>query len=246
MSHPIIGLTTSGIDERDIGNAHYSKFYIIPAQYVAAVRRAGGIPVLLPPGETAIDDWLELVDGVIIIGGIDVHPERYGGNSEHPALTNLDATRDETELKLVELILEKGEHPTLCICRGMQVLNVATGGTLHEHVADTLPNDIHREGDGWAFQPLTAADGSLVAEAMGAKQVTTASGHHQAVKDVGAGIKVSATAPDGVVEAIEHESHPWMVGVQWHPEVSAESDPTQQHLFDSLVEAARKRKMQHK
>ena len=244
MTNPIIGLTTYGRNERELATPHYAMHYFIPAQYVDAVRRAGGVPVLLPPGETAIDSWLDLVDGVIVIGGVDVNPEQYDGNADHPKLTKIDKERDATEMKLVELVIERGEHPTLCICRGMQVLNVTTGGTLHEHVADTLPEDIHRGPDGgWAVQPLKALDGSRLAEMMESQDVATYSGHHQAVDKLGEGIKVSAVAPDGVIEAIEHETHPWLVAVQWHPEVSAETDPTQQRIFDALVEAARERKL---
>ncbi|MGB0386652.1 MAG: gamma-glutamyl-gamma-aminobutyrate hydrolase family protein [Ardenticatenaceae bacterium] len=238
---PIIGLTTYGQNEgaTAIQSRHYDEFYYIPAKYVAAVRRAGGVPVLLPPGEMALNEWLDLVDGVVLIGGVDVDPEQYGGDAQNPSLTGLDAERDQTEMGLIELVIERGDRPTLCICRGLQVMNVALGGTLHEHLPDVLSEDIHRsESGGWTVQPVDVAPDSLLAQAMQTQQVSTYSGHHQGIKRLAKGVRVTATAPDGIIEAIEHEQHPWLVAVQWHPEMSAHHDPTQQRLFDALVAAA--------
>ncbi len=237
---PIIGLTMYGRGERFIRYDYYDEFYFIPADYVAAVRRAGGVPLLLPPGETNWQRWLDVTDGIIVIGGADVSPEHYGGNNNHPNLTELDAERDASEIRLVQELVEHEQQPFLAICRGMQVLNVALGGTLHEHVADTLPEDIHRGagGQGWAIQPLTAT--GLMADVMGSADVTTYSGHHQAVKRVADGLAVVATAADGIIEALQVSDHPWAFAVQWHPEKSAENDPTQQRLFDELVAQARR------
>ncbi len=245
MIRPIIGLTTYGQDEKaPIQSRHYDEFYHIPAKYVAAVRRAGGVPVLLPPGEMALDEWLDLVDGVIVIGGADVHPEQYGGDAQHPTLTGLDRERDQTELALIKLVIERADRPTLCICRGLQVMNVALGGTLHEHLPDVMDEDIHRSEDGgWTVQPIRAEPDSRLAQAMQTEQASTYSGHHQAINRLADGVRITALAPDGIIEAIEHEQHPWLLGVQWHPEMSADSDPTQQGLFDALVTAARERKM---
>lgn len=245
MRHPIIGLTTYGQDENAaIVSRHYDEFYYIPAKYVAAVRRAGGVPVLLPPGEMALDEWLDLVDGVIVIGGADVHPEQYGGDAQHPTLTALDRERDQTEMALIELVIERADRPTLCICRGLQVMNVALGGTLHEHLPDVIDEDIHRSEDGgWRVQPIRAEPDSRLAQAMQTEQASTYSGHHQAINRLADGVRITAIAPDGIIEAIEHEQHPWLLGVQWHPEMSADSDPSQQGLFDALVAAARERKM---
>lgn len=238
---PIIGITTYGRNESRVESTHYDDHYMIPADYVDAVRRAGGVPVLLPPGEPQWRAWLDVIDGIIVSGGSDVVPTEYGGNSEHPDLTVHDLPRDETELALTKMILAEEKTPTLFICRGMQVLNIAAGGSLHEHIPDIRPDDIHRGADGgWSIQQVDVDPASFLHRVMGEETAVTYSGHHQAVKELGKRLTVSSTAPDGIVEAIENKSHPWLLGVQWHPEKSAASDPSQQKLFDELVQAAAK------
>ncbi|MBZ0303601.1 MAG: gamma-glutamyl-gamma-aminobutyrate hydrolase family protein [Anaerolineae bacterium] len=242
ISKPIIGLTTGGRREKEILSIHYDEYYHIPALYVDAVRRAGGLPVLLPPGETDWQAWLKLVDAVIVTGGADVNPAAYDGDAQHPQLTVIDTERDASEIDLARTLAEANRWPTLCICRGVQVLNVALGGTLYEHIPDVREPDIHRGGDGgWAVQTVHVDSDSLVAEVMGTTEVATYSGHHQAVKTAAPGTRVVATAPDGIIEALEVPGHPWLIAVQWHPEVSAATDPTQQAIFDALVAAARQR-----
>jgi putative glutamine amidotransferase len=239
MTAPIIGITTYGRYENDFRTTHYSEWFAIPTLYVDVVRRAGGVPVLLPPGESDWDAILDTVDAVVVIGGGDIDPENYGGNSSHPRLIRIDVERDASELALVELLLRESSLPTLCICRGMQVANVALGGTLHEHVPDVVKDDIHRAADkGWTVQPLQAHPDSRVAAIVETTDVATYSGHHQAVKELGDGLQVTATAEDGIIEAVEMPAHPWFVCVQWHPEVSAAEDPTQQRIFEALVQAA--------
>ena len=240
MKKPIIGLTTYGRDESyHIKSVYYDSFFYIPTDYVDAVRRAGGVPILLPPGEVDWQRWLDVVDGVVVIGGADISPSEYGGNSEHPKLTKLDPERDRSEIELIKVFADEKDRPILCICRGMQAFNVALGGTLHEHVPDIVADDIHRGPDGgWTMQPLEASPTSKLAQVMGSETVTTFSGHHQVVKEVADLAEVSAVAPDGLIEALEMKGHPWAIAVQWHPEKSADSDPTQQRLFDELVAAA--------
>lgn len=235
---PIIAVTTYGRYEKDLSNPWYKEHFSLPAMYIDAVRRAGGMPLLLPPGEEDVTAVLAAVDGVIIAGGSDVHPDEYQGNSQHPELTPHDLERDKLELTLVRHLVNGSRLPALCICRGVQVLNVALGGTLHEHVADLHPEDIHRQDGGWALQEVNVVPTSLLAEVMQATHVVTTSGHHQALNDVAPGLRVSATAPDGIIEAVEHAGLPWLLGVQWHPEVTAAEDPTQQRLFDELVQEA--------
>ncbi len=239
---PIIGLTTYGRHELRVDSKHYDEHFAIPAQYIDAVRRAGGLAVLFPPGENKWDDLLKLIDGIIIIGGSDIHPSEYGGNAKHPDLTGFDLERDESELQLAKL-LPKTTLPTLAICRGMQVVNVALGGSMHEHIPDIVNKDIHRNDEGgWQVQALKAESDSQLAKTMQATHVSTYSGHHQAVKSIGEGLCVTACAADGIVEALELSGHPWFVAVQWHPEVSAAHDETQQRLFDDLVNAAKEQK----
>ncbi len=240
MTAPIIGLTTYGRNEINLQTTHYSEWFAIPTFYVDAVRRAGGFPILLPPGETEWDGILELLDGVILIGGCDIHPDNYNGRSTHSALGKMDLERDASELALMRSVLNEIQLPTLCICRGLQVANVASGGTLHEDISDLVGEDIHRGSDkGWTVQAVEAAAGSLVADTMGVSEIATYSGHHQAIKELGQGLRATAAAADGIIEAVEKEDHPWLIGVQWHPEVTARLDPSQQRLFDGLVETAR-------
>ena len=240
MTAPVIGLTTYGRHETGFKTTHYAEWFAIPTLYVDAVRRAGGIPVLLPPGESSWDAILNILDAVVVIGGGDIHPDNYNGNNTHPQLARLDAERDASELALVAKLAGESPIPTLCICRGMQVANVALGGTLHEHVEDIVLEDIHRGVDkGWTVQPLRAEPGSKLAEIMKAIEVATYSGHHQALKELGEGLSVTATAEDGIIEAVELTGHPWFIAVQWHPEVSASEDATQQRIFDELVKIAR-------
>ena len=245
MSKPVIGITTTGRTEAYTTSKHYNEYYTSPVKYVDAVRRAGGIPVLIPSGS---DDWdaiMQLLDGVIITGGTDVNPAEYNGNVNNPNLRPADPERDQTELSLARHIIQEKTTPVLCICRGLQVLNVATGGTLHEHILDIRETDIHRNAEGlWQMQPIMMESDSLLAGMMGTDNVTTTSGHHQAIKDLGDGLRVVGTASDGIIEAVEMPDHPWLVAVQWHPEVTAGEDHTQQAIFDALVETARERKSQ--
>jgi putative glutamine amidotransferase len=238
---PIIALTSYGRYEKDLSNPWYKEHFSLPALYIDAVRRAGGIPLLIMPGEENLDAILEKVDGIIITGGADIHPSTYGGDPEHPRLTEMDTERDRLELALVHQLLGVENIPTLAICRGMQILNVALGGTLHEHVAESLDEDIHRGDDGvWRVHGVSITPKTRAASAMGVEQVSTYSGHHQAIKELASDLEITATAPDGVIEAVEHQSHPWMLGVQWHPEITAGEDLTQQRLFDALVQEAKK------
>jgi putative glutamine amidotransferase len=211
--------------------------YELPTEYVAAVRRAGAIPVLIAPGEAEIDDLLARLDGVILAGGGDLDPQRWGGEP-HPTIEFVDADRDDLELALAERVLDEG-IPTLAICRGLQVVNTVLGGTLHPHLADAVESDVpHRAEPKWSHTHVIDAEaGSLVAEVMGAEQVEPACWHHQAIARPGAGLAITAWSPDGVIEAVELAGHPWMIAVQWHPEMTAADDQTQQRLFDGLVDA---------
>jgi putative glutamine amidotransferase len=236
---PIIGLSTGGRIENDFTGDYYQSFYYIPSLYIESVRRAGGIPVLLPPNAAdELETLLPRLDGLIITGGADIDPKHYQGNSQHPKLTKIDHERDSSELALIR-VWSKTDKPMLCVCRGMQVLNVAFGGTMHEHIPDVREKDIHRSADGlWAIHEISVDENSRLAKVMGTNKVETYSGHHQAVKAIGQGLCVVAQAPDGIVEALEHEQHPWLLGVQWHPEKSAATDPTQQGIFDAFVKTA--------
>ena len=226
---PRIGLMTYG-ENRD-------HRFSLPVEYVAAIRRAGGSPVLLPPGEGELGAWLELIDALVLPGGGDVDPARYGGAS-HAEKYGVDAARDQDELALARHAVA-AQLPTLAICRGMQVLNVACGGTLIAHLPDVVGERVpHRAaGQRSIAHPVDVAPASRLASGLGATTCTTASSHHQAVQRVAAGFTVVAHAPDGIVEAMELPGHPFLLAVQWHPELTAAADPLQQRLFDALVRA---------
>ena len=172
------------------------------------MRRAGAIPVLIAPGEAEIDDLLARLDGVILAGGGDLDPQRWGGEP-HPTIEFVDADRDDLELALAERVLDEG-IPTLAICRGLQVVNTVLGGTLHPHLADAVESDVpHRAEPKWSHTHVIDAEaGSLVAEVMGAEQVEPACWHHQAIARPGAGLAITAWSPDGVIEAVERPATP--------------------------------------
>jgi len=228
MNPPLIGLSTYGIAHSDGFN--------IPAEYVQAILRAGGMPLLLPTAAVdAVDRWLEKIQGLVLIGGGDIDPTCYDA-PPHDTIYNLDADRDACEFALAREALQR-RMPLLAICRGMQVVNVVLGGTLHRHLPDVFGEKVAhrlppRETTRHAVEVNT--DAQIVA-AMGSTRVTTVSWHHQAVDRLGAGLRPVAWAEDGVVEALELDGNPNLLAVQWHPELSAANDPTQQGLFDRLV-----------
>jgi putative glutamine amidotransferase len=234
---PLIGITTYGRNDEDE--------YTLPAVYVEAVRRAGGIPLLIPHGESRIEALLSALDGIIISGGGDIAPAHYG-SAGHPTIYMIDAERDATELELARRIVAS-DKPTLCICRGMQVLNVALGGTLIEHLPDVVSGEInHRlEPDQHTEHDLTILPDTQLAALIGSGPTHCVSWHHQAIRTLAPGLTVSAQAADGTIEAVEATDHPWLIAVQWHPEMSAATDPRQQQLFDRFVAAAREWRAQH-
>lgn len=229
---PLIGITTNG---------RWEMYYKLRVEYVDAVRRAGGVPVMLPPGEPHLSDLLARLDGIVFSGGLDVDPRLYRGQDDHETLSRIDYERDGTEIDLIRELIAL-QLPMLFICRGIQILNVVLGGSLWEHVPDIVGDEIlHRLPDK-ASTPhrVSVTPDSRLARIMGQTDVSTASWHHQAVRELAGGLNIIARAPDGIVEAIELVDRPELVAVQWHPELTAENDPNQQRLFDWLVNAARK------
>jgi putative glutamine amidotransferase len=230
MKPPIIGITTYGRND--------DNRYHLPAKYVESVRRAGAIPVLIPPGEERLDDLLSLLDGVIFAGGGDIDPARYYGQG-HAAVYSVDAERDSTELRLAQTLLNY-DLPVLGICRGMQTINVALGGTLIAHLPDVVGESVfHRLPPKNPVRHTVSVDaGSTLASIFKQDTVNPVSWHHQAVDQLGDGLIPIAYAPDGTIEALELPDHRWFVAVQWHPELTADQQPEQQRLFDELVRVA--------
>lgn len=230
MNGPLIGITSYPAD--DAGR------YGVPVEYCDAVRRAGGIPVLLPPGEANWEPLLERLDGVILAGGGDINPDRYGA-PRHSLCYGINDARDAQEINVARWLVEH-QTPTLAICRGMQVLNVALGGSLIQHLPDVVGERVpHRLPPRRGVEHLVQLQpDSRLATLLGVRELVSLSWHHQAVDRVGAGLTVVGQAADGVLEAVEMRDRGWVFGVQWHPELTAATNPLQQRLFDALIQVS--------
>jgi putative glutamine amidotransferase len=204
---------------------------------VDVVRLAGGVPVVLPAVEGEIPEALDAIDALILPGGGDVDPAHYGG-VRHEANYGISTERDGFELKLARAALAHPDLPILCVCRGMQLLNVALGGDLVAHIPDHYGDAvIHRHPELQATQhPVRIDPKSRLAAILGETELIVHSVHHQAVGRLGNGLHAVAWSPDGVVEAVESDRHRFVVGVQWHPELGALGDERQRRLFEVLIE----------
>jgi len=209
---------------------------LVPAAYVDCVAAVGARPVVVPPAHGRGADFegarrvVEAVDAMVLVGGADVDPARYG-DEPHERTGAPQPGRDDNELALLTAALESAK-PVLAICRGMQLLNVHLGGTLDQHIPDALGHEEHQPAPGcFGEVKVHASAGTAVQAAMG-EHFTVACCHHQAVDVLGRGLVVAARSDDDVVEAIELEGAPFVVGVQWHPEETADL-----RLFEALVAA---------
>ncbi|MFK0286127.1 gamma-glutamyl-gamma-aminobutyrate hydrolase family protein [Streptomyces sp. NPDC090499] len=199
---------------------------------IEAVWRAGGEPASIHPADTDVPGRLARFDGVLLPGGGDLAPHRYGAADTHDTVYDVDDRQDAFDLQVARHALESG-LPLLAVCRGLQAVNVALGGTLEQDMGG--PDRTHRH----RRHPVTVRPGSLVEQALGAEKADASCYHHQRVDRLGTGLTVTATAEDGTVEGLELADGPgWFTAVQWHPEDTAHEDPVQQRLFDALVRAA--------
>jgi len=234
MKRPVIGVTSYARD--DATPPRFS----LPCGYIDSLRAAGAVPLLLPPGEQNSADLLDVVDGLILAGGGDISPSAYGG-TPHETIYSVCEERDEFEFALARAAVTRPEVAVLCICRGMQVLNVVSGGTLHEHLPEEFGERVkHRLPPRTTSRhPVRIQPGSRLARMMGATETEVLSWHHQGLDRVADVLRPVAWAEDGVVEAVEHSTHPWCIGVQWHPEMQP-GEVSQDRLFDALVQAAKR------
>lgn len=228
MSRPLVAIPARRSDE---ARGHRTAVISGGRLYADAVQRAGGLPMFVPPtgDRAAIIESVDRCDAMVLLGGGDVDPTRYG-EVERVRLYGVDAFIDEFECVAVLRAIER-DIPVLAICRGHQVLNVALGGTLIQHIEAA---DDHKD----VIHDVDVVPGSRVARALGTTSPTVHCYHHQAIKVLGRGLQVTGTDPDGTIEAVELDSASWVVGVQWHPEDSAGTDPAQQGLFEELVRRA--------
>ncbi|MFJ6651525.1 gamma-glutamyl-gamma-aminobutyrate hydrolase family protein [Microbacterium sp. NPDC091313] len=231
---PVIGLTT--YLERAQQGVWDVRASFLPQQYFDAVTSSGGAAVLLPPQprpDAAADVVLDALDGLILTGGLDVQPELYGA-PRHPTTDPARPDRDAWELALLRGARERG-IPVFGICRGLQLINVAFGGTLHQHLPEALGTERYRIGGGvFAENTVRVDDGSRLAALVGAGDLRVHSYHHQGVDRVAEGLAVTARTDDGLVQAFETPGDGYLVAVQWHPEENS----ADRRLFLGLVAAA--------
>lgn len=232
----IIGITTR---QREItSSAGLSRSHTLNRAYSDAIEHAGAVPILLAPvAADSVDVLLGLIDGLVLTGGGDIDPARHGGVI-HESVYGLDPERDAFELSLANAAAER-RVPTLAICRGLQIMNVALGGTLHVDLPSEVGGDEEHSRTGEhvfeSHQHVRLAAGCRLAAVLGTDLMVN-SIHHQAVKDLAPGLRSVGWADDGVVEAVEHEDPDWPLwAVQWHPEFLAERDPDALVLFKAFV-----------
>ncbi len=233
---PVIGLT---LDSEAPGGYSNQPWYAIRQNYCDAIAAAGGVPVALPHEPELAARYLELVDGLVVTGGhFDVDPALFGAAERHATVTTKDRRT------AFELAITRAAHatdmPCLGICGGQQLMNVALGGTLIQHIPDAIPNALAHEQPNPRTEPghpVALADGSALHDLVGAAEMQVNSAHHQAVAEPAPGFTVNAMAPDGVVEGIEDPTRRWFIGVQWHPEYAI--DPGDRRIFEAFIRAAR-------
>src|SRR5829696_474132 len=235
MPRPLIGVCAA-VEKATFGVWRDEPATLLPLSYARAIHGAGGMMAMLPPDRVAEeepDELLGRIDALVLGGGADIDPETQGVEA-HPETIGSNPDRDRFEIALARAALERGT-PLLGVCRGMQVLNVACGGTLDQHIPDRLGHEIHRPVPGsWVEHDVRIEPGSLAASATGTERLTVKSHHHQGVDRVGESLAASAWAiDDDTVEAIESGDGSFALGVLWHPE----EDP-QDRVFPSLVERA--------
>lgn len=234
MTKPLIGI---GSDiyikpgERDRAFAYTT--------YVEALRRAGAIPVIVPPQPENARDLVAALDGIVLAGGYDCDPALYG-EKRHPSVEPMDSRRQEGDLSLAKIARESG-IPTLGICLGMQMINVAAGGTLVQDIASEVETEIEHASDpeDRARHDVLIEQNTRLSSILGENEINVNSSHHQSVRSLGRGLNVTAHAPDGVIEGLEDPKHPFYVGVQWHPEDMPAAESAAR-IFRAFVEAARK------
>ena len=233
MSKPLIGLTTTRIPNKD-----GLPTFAANLPYARSVSMAGGIPVLIPMNlaDEDVDQLVGRLDGILFTGGYDIDPQRYG-NQPHPKVKQVDKERDQQECQLVQAAVKAG-RPFLGICRGMQVINVAMGGSLYEDLADQLPDslahDNHDKPRNFLAHAVSIERDTLLDQIIPCNQTQVNSLHHQGLHQLASSLRPSAISPDGLVEAIEMPDIPFGLAVQWHPEELQEY-ASMRRLFQEFV-----------
>ena len=237
MSRPVIGITAS-IDHR---SPAFGETYSLTRKYAEGVLQAGGVPLIVPHnlGEDSLRAVLDRLDGVLLSGGGDIDPALFDEDA-HPAIHEIESDRDRVELTLARWVVES-DVPLLAICRGIQVLNVALGGSLVQDIPSQVPDALRHSFDrnttprNYLAHPVKIDPYSQLARVMRLEVAQTNSWHHQSIKQAADRLQVTAVAPDGVIEAVEVPGRRFAIGVQWHPEWLFEERAEQRRLFGELV-----------
>ncbi len=226
---PVVGITSYA--EEVTWGAWVEEAALVPLSYVRAIERAGGRPLVIPPSEGAIEETLAVLDGILFSGGSDLDPALYDAEA-HPETQGVHEARDRAEMELLTAALER-DMPVLAVCRGSQVLNVARGGDLVQHLPDELGHEEHKHTPGeYSDHDVTLEPGTRVGGLLG-DRAPVKSHHHQGFGRIGEGLRTAGYAEDGTVEALEDPSKRFAVGVLWHPEEGEDMA-----LFEALVEQA--------
>lgn len=228
---PVIGITSYAEEAR--WGVWEAPAALIPLSYVQAIERAGGRPLLVPPSLEGLEETLDVLDGLLLSGGSDLDPETYGADA-HPETNGVRPERDRAELALLEAALAR-DMPVLAVCRGSQVLNVARGGDLVQHLPEVVGHEGHKQTPGvFAEHDVDVLPQTKLHDVVG-ERAPVKSHHHQGYGQLGEGLREAARAEDGTVEAIEDPSRRFALGVLWHPEEGEDAA-----LFEALVEEARR------
>jgi putative glutamine amidotransferase len=232
MTKPIIGI---GSDvHADPGKRERAFAY---TTYIEALRRAGAMPVLIPPQPENAADLTETLDGIVLAGGDDCDPAVYG-EERHPTVEPMDPRRQANDLSLARIARDRG-IPTLGICLGVQMMNIVAGGKVIQDIDSEIDTGIRHASvpENRARHDVTIEEGTRLASILGARTHNVNSSHHQAIRTAGEGLRVTAHAPDGIIEGVEDPRHPFYVGVQWHPE-DMPGEESASTIFRAFVDAA--------
>jgi putative glutamine amidotransferase len=243
---PIIGIPTQTLQSLGGVSAEIPPSWVMSQRYILTLTNAGAIPWLVPlVDDETLRGIYESLDGVFLPGGADIDPASYG-SAPHPLCEKTDKDRDRVELALARWAMEDGK-PVLGVCRGMQLMNLAAGGTLYQDLAEQMAGSIKHDyfpygGSNvrrdYLAHAVEVAPGSKLAGVFGSGELKVNSMHHQGVRDIGSGLRSVATAPDGLVEGLEGSNGNYVVGVQWHPEALTDNSAAARRLFDEFVGVA--------
>lgn len=253
QSRPVIGIPTQTLQSLGGVSSEIPPSWVMSQRYILTLTAAGAIPWMIPlVDEATLRGVYTELDGVFLPGGADIDPLTYGAEP-HPLCDKTDRERDRVEVSLARWSLED-DKPVLGVCRGMQLINVAAGGSLYRDLADEMPGCIKHDyfpysGQGYARDYLahdvTVVAGSRLAHLVGAGTLRVNSMHHQGVKELGQGLHATAAAPDGLIEALEGDDDSYLVAVQWHPEALTDSDVRTRELFQGFIEAGAQWRHEH-